>query len=74
MRKQKTYILYNYNKFNKDIEYLKEYQSINDLTNDFKQLKNKKSIYQYIKRSIDNLKDIKLLNDRYIIISQYYDE
>lgn len=74
MKKQKTYILYNYNRFNNDIEYLKEYQTINDLTNDFKQLKNKKSIYQYIKRSIDNLKDIKLLNDKYIIISQYYED
>ena len=68
-KKQDAYILYTYNKYNNDYEYLKEYYSINELIKDNNiQLQNKRSIYHYIKKEIcDNMH---LLKDRYIIINE----
>lgn len=66
---KKAYILYKYNEFNNDLEYIKEYYSTKTIQEEFKTtLKNKNSIYHYITDSIDNIK--KLLNDKYIIIKE----
>ena len=57
MKKEKYYILYNYNEFKNDLEYIKEYNNINEIQKEFK-LKNKKSIYNYIIKNIDDLLNI----------------
>ena len=70
MKKEKYYILYNYNKFKKDLEYIKEYNNINDIQKEFN-LKNKKSIYNYIIKNIDDESSyINLLNNKYVIIKE----
>ena len=69
MKNKKTYILYQYDKFNDDFENLKEFHDIKEIQQDFK-LKNKKSIYQFIKGSLED-NYIKLLNDKYLIIREY---
>ena len=68
-RKKEAFILYNYNKFTNDYEYLKEYYDINDLIKDNNiELENKRSIYHFIKKGIvDNMH---LLKDKYIIIKE----
>ena len=72
MRKQKNvFILYQYNEFTDDFNNVMEYYTLKELqeqNTDIIQLKNDRSIYQYITNSIDNIK--KLLNDRYIIIKE----
>lgn len=67
---KKVYILYKYNNFKNDFEYIKEYYNTKTINNDFK-LKNKKSIYNYIYTDIDKAFDInnKLFN-KYIIIKE----
>ena len=66
---KKAYILYKYNQFKNDYEYIKEYYTTKEIKEDFKNtLKNDKSIYHYITNSIENIK--KLLNDNYIIIKE----
>ena len=69
-KKQNAFILYNYNRFNNDFEYIQEYYNINDLIKDNNiQLNNKRSIYHYIKKEIgDNIGH--LLKDKYIIINE----
>ena len=70
MKKQKYYTLYNYNKFNRDLEYIKEYNNIEDIKKEFK-LKNKKSVYNYIITDIDNEQSYNnLLDNKYIIIKE----
>lgn len=69
MNRKKTYILYNYNEFTKDFNYIKEYYNINELLKDNKiEIKNKKSIYHFVYNSIDNITH--LLKDKYIIIKE----
>lgn len=69
MKKKKAYILYKYNQFNNDYEYIKEYYNTKDIQKEFKNtIKNDRSIYHYITKSIDNVKQ--LLNNQYIIISE----
>lgn len=69
MNNKKVYILYNYNKFTNDFEYIAEYFNLEELKqkNDI-QLKNKKSIYHYIKNGLDE--KIELLKEKYIIIKE----
>lgn len=70
MKKEKYYILYNYNKFKNDLEYVKEYNNIEDIQKEFK-LKNKKSIYNYIIKNIDLEESYNnLLNNKYVIIKE----
>lgn len=71
MKNKKTvYILYTYNNFTNDYSQVMEYFSLKDLQekNDIK-LENKKSIYNYIYKSIDQVINNKLFN-RYIIIKE----
>ena len=70
MAKEKYYILYNYNKFKNDLEYIKEYNNIEEIQKEFK-LKNKNSIYHYIIKNIEDQKSYNnLLNNKYIIIKE----
>lgn len=58
-----VYILYKYNKINNDIQYIKEFNSIDEIKKDF----NIKNVYDYIINNIDE--EIKhLLYNDYIII------
>lgn len=66
-----VFILYQYNEFTNDFNNVMEYYTLKELqekNTDIIQLKNDRSIYQYITNSIDNIK--KLLNDKYIIIKE----
>ena len=68
--KQDIYIIYSYDAFKNDYNYIREYTSIKELQEkeqDTFKLKNKKSIYHYIKENID-ADAINLLNNKYIII------
>lgn len=67
-----TYILYKYNRFKNDIQYIKEYYSINDIKDLFSDIK---YIHQFINNSIDTL-DLHILKDKYIIVKDncYYRE
>ena len=68
--KQDIYIIYSYDSFKNDYNYIREYTSIKELQEkerDTFKLKHPKSIYQYIKNTID-ASDINLLNNKYIII------
>lgn len=68
MRKSnKVYIIYKYNQFNNDYEYIKEYYNTKEIVKDYK-LQNERSIYHYITKSIDATKQ--MLNDKYIIIQE----
>lgn len=64
---KKVYILYEYNKTNNDYDYIKEYLSTKDIIKEFK-LKHKRSVYQYVADSLDQITN--LLQDRYILISE----
>ena len=68
MKKQKTYILYRYNKNNNDIQYIKEYNNYMEILKEYN-IKNYNTLRQYITDSID--KELKnILNDKYIIIKE----
>lgn len=69
MNNKKAYIVYNYDEFNKDYNFIKEYYNINELMQDFK-LNNKKSVYHYIYNNIEDVKLDNLLNHQYIIIKE----
>lgn len=58
-----VYILYQYNKVNNDIIYIKEFTTLKDIEKTF----NIKNACQYIAKSIDNITT--LLKDKYIIIN-----
>ena len=68
--KKTVYILYTYNNFTNDYMQVMEYYNLKDLQakNDIK-LENKKSIYHYIYKSIDQVINNKLFN-KYIIIKE----
>lgn len=70
--KRTVYILYTYNNFTNDYSQVMEYYNLKDLQekNDIK-LENKKSIYNYIYKSIDQAFEInnKLFN-KYVIIKE----
>lgn len=68
---QKYYTVYKIDKINNDINNIADYTSIDDLVNNYN-LTNKKSIYNYIVKDLDTLKDFKhLLKDRYFIMIDY---
>jgi len=67
MENKKAYIIYKKNQYNNDFEYIKEYYDIKEIQKDYK-LKNKKSIYNYIKESIEDNKN--LLFSQYLIIKE----
>jgi hypothetical protein len=66
---KKAYILYNYNEFNNDYNFINEYYNIKELIKKENiKLKNNKYIYQYITNNIEEIKH--LLNNKYIIIKE----
>lgn len=68
--RQKTFILYQFNEFQNDFDYVMEYNNLEELKKDNNiKLKNERSIYHFVKNSIDDT--INLLNDKYIIIKEY---
>lgn len=68
---KKYYTVYKIDKTNNDISNIADYTSIDDLVNDYN-LTNKKSIYNYIVKNLDTLKDFNhLLKDRYFIMIDY---
>ena len=67
MQNKKVYILYNYNKFKNDYNFIKEYQTLDELKKDNNIiLKNNNSIYHFIYKAISD--KMHLLKDKYIII------
>ena len=69
MKTNKVFILYQYNQFANDYEYIKEYLNKKEIQKDnIIKLKNKYSINQYIKQSIEDITS--LINDKYIIIQE----
>ena len=69
MKKKKAYILYEYNNFKNDYDYIMEYYSIKELKEKNNiQLKNDKSIYHYISKEITD--NMQLLKDKFIIIEE----
>ena len=70
MKSKKVYIIYKYNENINDIEYIKEYNKIEEIKQDYN-LQNKKSVYNYIIKDIDNINSYyNLLNNKYIIIKE----
>lgn len=68
---KKYYTIYRIDKTNNDITNIADYTSIDDLVDDYN-LTNKKSIYNYIVKDLDTLKDFKhLLKDKYFIMIDY---
>lgn len=66
--KKKAFILYKYNRFNDDIEFIKEYYNTEEIQKEYN-LKNKKSIYNFIVENVEDIKNNKnLLKNKYIII------
>ena len=63
--KKKVYIIYKYDAFKNDFEYIKEYYKREEIQKEFK-LKNVESIQHYTTRSIDAIKS--LLDNKYIIL------
>lgn len=61
MRKQKYYTIYKINKENKDIEYIEELTSAEEVQKEYN-LKNKKSIYNYLVKNIDEVDVFSLKN------------
>ena len=66
---KKAYIIYKYDEFTKDFEYIKEYYNLKELQEKENiKLKNNKAIYQFVFTSIDEVRH--LLKDRYVIIKE----
>lgn len=61
MKKQKYYTIYKINKENKDIEYIEELESAEEVQKEYN-LKNKKSIYNYLVKNIDDVDVFSLKN------------
>ena len=67
MSNKKTLILYQYNKFNNDLQYIKEYYNKKDIEDDFNIKKD--SIYQYIVKDIEKItRDTKKIENSYILM------
>lgn len=66
MNKKHGLILYQYNKFNKDLTYIKEYFDYKEIQKDFNI--EKISIYQYIIDSIDKIdENTRMLESNYLL-------
>lgn len=63
-KKQYAFIVYDYDIFKNDYEYIKEYYSTKEIQKDFKI----ENIRQYTAKSIDDIKH--LINNRYAIIKE----
>ena len=61
MKKQKYYTIYKINKETKDIEYIEELESAEEVQKEYN-LKNKKSIYNYLVKNIDEVDVFSLKN------------
>jgi hypothetical protein len=68
-KKEEVFILYSFDEFTKDFEYIAEYFTIKELQEKERLfLGNDRSIYHYIKKNIN--KASHLLKDKYIIIKE----
>lgn len=63
-KKKYAFIVYKYNEFNNDFEYIKEYYKTIDIENDYKIM----NCRQYIVNSIDSIKH--LINNKYVIVKE----
>jgi len=61
MKKQKFYTIYKINKETRDIEYIEELESAEEVQKEYN-LKNKKSIYNYLVKNIDEVDVFSLKN------------
>lgn len=61
MKKQKYYTIYKINKETKDVEYVEELESAEEVQKEYN-LKNKKSIYNYLVKNIDEVDVFSLKN------------
>ena len=72
MKSKKVFVLYQYNRELNDLEYVKEYNKAEEITKDFN-LENKKSIYNYIIKDIEEETSYyNLLDSKYLIIKEDY--
>lgn len=67
MKNKKAYIVYEFDQFQNDYKYIKEYYNIKEIQKDYK-LNNVKSVYHYIAKNCEDIKQ--LLNNKYIIIQE----
>lgn len=63
-KKNYAFIVYKYNEFKNDFEYIKEYYSTKDIEKDYKI----DNVRQYTARTIENIKH--LINNKYIVIKE----
>ena len=71
MKNKKSFIIYKFDEFENDFQYVAEYYSIKDLQEKEKNtisLGNQKSIYYFIQDEIKEQN--RLLNDKYLIIKE----
>ena len=71
MKNKKAFIIYKFDEFENDFQYVAEYYSIKDLQEKEKNtisLGNQKSIYYFIQDEIKEQN--RLLNDKYLIIKE----
>lgn len=63
-KKQYAFIVYKYNEFKNDFEYIKEYYNTKEIKEDF----NITNIRQYTTNTIEKIKH--LINNKYIVIKE----
>ncbi len=63
-KKQYAFIVYKYNEFKNDFEYIKEYYTTKEIKNDF----NIENVRQYTTNTIEKIKH--LINNKYIVIKE----
>lgn len=63
-KKQYAFIVYKYNEFKNDFEYIKEYYTTKEIEKDF----NIENVRQYTTRTIEKVKH--LINNKYIVIKE----
>lgn len=63
-KKQYAFIVYRYNDFRNDFEYIKEYYNTHEIEKDY----NIENVRQYTTRTIENVKH--LINNKYIVIKE----
>ena len=70
-KQKEVYIIYKYEEFKNDYNYIKEYTSMQELKEDASQtynIKNPRSIYQYIRCNLEEKKE--MIQNKYIIIKE----
>lgn len=63
-KKQYAFIVYKYDEFNNDFEYVKEYYNTKEIQEDFKI----ENVRQYTTKTIEKIKH--LINNKYIVIKE----